>query len=302
VSAIIPTKNRPLDLSGTIKNLLRQSILPKQLIIVDQSESCVGRDLVRAALNALPAERSKTIELCYISDPSIVGAATARNRAMDIAHGDIWLFLDDDVRLDRDFIEEVISLYEKHRDIGGVAGIITNYARPGRGYRCWSWIFERGPFHDERQPIYWNAYRLHGAGPIPVHKFTGCAMSFKASIIGDLRFDQNLRGASLAEDIDFCARLEPAKLVVAPRARVAHLRSPLNRARDHWIRSHALSAHYMYRRNWAHGVTNRVCFRWLQVGEFLVVGMSCLRRCSLDPWHALQAGLRQACQVTTRLA
>ena len=298
VSVIIPTKNRPRDLSGTIQNLFRQSILPKQLIIVDQSESCEGRDLVRAAFHALPVERRENIDLCHISDPSIVGAATARNCAMDIADGDIWLFLDDDVRLDPDFIKEVISIYEKHQNIGGVAGIITNYARPGFGYRCWSWIFEWGPFHDERQPIYWNAYRLRDSAPIRVRKFTGCAMSFKASVIGDMRFDQNLRGASLAEDIDFCARLESARLVVSPRARVAHMRSPMNRARDHWIRSHALSASYMYRRNWAHGLTNRVCFRWLQAGEFLVVAMSCLRRRSLDPLHALQAGLRQASQVT----
>lgn len=254
--------------------------------------------MVGAAFQALPAERAGMIELCYILDPSIRGVATARNRAMEIASGDIWLFLDDDVRLARDFVEELISLYEKRPDIGGIAGLITNYSRPPWGYRAWSWVFERGPFNDERQPIYWNADGLPNDGPIVVRKFTGCAMSFRASVLGDVRFDQKFPWA-LAEDIDLCARLRGVTLVIAPRTRVAHLRSPLNRARDHWIRAHALTAYYMYRRNWAHGIVNKICFRWLQVGECIVVAMSCAKQRSMDPWRALRTGVQQAYQVTT---
>lgn len=298
VSAIIPTKDRPKDLAATVRNLLEQTTLPSQLIIVDQSLTREGTERVEQVFREQAEERIRDVQLSYICDPSIRGAANARNRAMEIASEGIWLFLDDDVCLEADFLEQIVRIYREHPDVGGVAGLITNYGRPPWGYRAWSFIFECGPFRDERQPIYWNASRLRGGCPIEVRKFTGCAMSFRSSAIADVRFDHRFPWA-LAEDIDLCARLGDLKLVIAPGARLKHLRSPVNRARDHWIRGHALTACYMYRRNWSRGAVNALCFHWLMIGEWLAACSSCLKQRSLEPLRALRMGIQQACQVTT---
>lgn len=62
-----------------------------------------------------------------------------------------WLCLEDDVRLERDFLQRLLYAHVEHPQAVGVSGIITNYRRPR-----W-FIFLRGPFHEERQAAYWRA-------------------------------------------------------------------------------------------------------------------------------------------------
>lgn len=286
VCVIIPTKNRTSDLSVAVRSLLAQTVRPVRAVIVDQSSD--DRCLLQVKTEFANAP---DVRLDYIHDTSINGAAAARNRAMDEAIGDIWLFLDDDVVLEPEFIERLLEVYCNYPEADGVSGIITNY-RPGPlPLRLWTEIFARGPFHDERQPIYWAAEQLRNAQPIPVRQFTGALMSFRASAIREMRFDPNLTGGSLAEDMDFCWRLRaPATLLVAPRARLAHNRSPLGRARDHWLRAHAQASYYLYQRNLNYGIRNRFFFAWLKVGYAIAAGASCIKSGSLEGWRAVRAG------------
>src|SRR5206468_2967373 len=116
------------------------------------------------------------------------------------------------------------------------------------------------------QPIYWDADRLRDSKPIPVRKFTGALMSFRAEVIRALRFDDKVVGTS-AEDADLCARLAPGSpLLVTPAARLFHKRSSPGRSRHHWIRVATEQATYLYRRNWASALVNRVRFAWLTLG------------------------------------
>jgi GT2 family glycosyltransferase len=298
VSVLIPTKDRPADLVLSVRSLLAQSILPGELLIADQS----GNDYGRAQVEKEFAEASEVVKngvkLLHLIEPKISGAAEARNRLMNLASGDIWLFLDDDVSLEHNCIEKLLSVYLECLEVVGVAGIITNYAKPALIERLWASAFARGPFRDERQPIYWKASSLVDSQPIRVTKFTGACMSFKADAIGTLRFDHKLTGGSLAEDIDFCARLVPRRLVIAPRARLVHRRSASNRSRDHWLREHAQSAYYMYRRNWNRKLSGKLSFVWLRLGYYVIVPAGCVRRWSLEPWQAFRQGVRSAIALT----
>jgi GT2 family glycosyltransferase len=285
VSVIIPTKNRASDLAIAVRSLLGQAILPEQIVIVDQSTDDSGFKQVKTEF-----ANTHGVRLDYIWNTSINGAAAARNYAMERATGDVWLFLDDDVVLEADFIERLLDVYREYPEAGGVSGIITNYLPPPLAFRLWSAIFALGPFHDERQPIYWACNQLRDSAPVPVRKFTSALMSFRASIIRNVRFDANHPGA-LAEDIDFCSRLPAATLMfIAPRARLLHNRSPLGRANDHWLRAHAQASCYLYVRNWQSGSKNRLCFAWLNVGYSLIIAVTCLKRRSFESWRAFQAG------------
>ncbi len=294
LSAIIPTKNRPDDLVTVARDLLNQTILPAEIVIIDQSANDTGRSLVMNVFDAAPETVRTSVRLKYVLDTSISGLTAARNRSMEIATGDIWIFLDDDVELENTFVAEITAVFRELPEVAAVGGIITNYAPPPWPFRLWSRLFALGPFYDERQPIYWAAERLHDSAPIRVCKLTGAAMAFRAEAVRTLRFDRTLSGYSLAEDVDFAARIGPRMIVVAPRARLIHKRSPKGRANEHWLWWQAQSSYYLYRRNWRNGVPNRLRFLWLNVGFGLAVALSCLKRRSLQPVSALLLGIRRA--------
>jgi GT2 family glycosyltransferase len=295
VSIIIPTKNRPLDLARVCESVWQQTVHARQLVIVDQSPDSESRGIIARQYGEAAPEIRSAIKLDYVWDSTISGLAVARNQAMEIATGNIWLFLDDDVILEPDFLEQLLAVYASHPEAVGVSGVVTNYARPPRLSRLWNRVFLRGPFFDDRQPVYWQAKRLRNNGPVRVTRLGGGLMSFRAGAVRELRFDENLVGVSDGEDVDFCARLGPqALLLIAPKARLVHNQSPAGRECGHWLARHARALTYLYRRNWRHGVKNRLCYLWLNVGYVLVATLASLRSGSVVGWRALLAGIGDA--------
>jgi GT2 family glycosyltransferase len=273
---LIPTKNRSNDLMRTLATLMAQTRMPEQIIVVDQS--------------AIPCTLHESFPaINYIHAPQISGLTEARNAGMNLATGDILMFLDDDVILEPNYVEEIVAAYAP--GITGVSGIITNYSLPGLSRRFFENLFVRGAFHDDRQRIYWNANRLRNHSVRRVKQFTGAAMSFRAAAVGSLRFDSKLTGGCLAEDIDFCARLpHGAVLLIAPKARLSHERSIVGRSTAHWLDEHAQSSAYMRRRNWNRGVNDDLCFAWLQAGYAVMATIGSLKRGSLEPFRAWRRG------------
>jgi GT2 family glycosyltransferase len=295
LAVIIPTKNRPLDLEVAVRSILDQTVLPQRLIIIDQSTDGESHKRIQTLFDTLPDDGGSGPKLCYQTDQAITGLAMARNRAMGVAKGDVWLFLDDDICLERDFLEQLLGAYAAHAQVTGISGIVTNYRRPRWLTRLWGAIFLRGPFHDERQHVYWDANRGRNNEPIRVDRLGGGLMSFRADVIRGHRFDERLQGVSDGEDVDFCARLGPnAVLMIAPRARLEHKQSPAGRFQGHYMQRQMRSLYYLYWKNWDQGVKNRLCFAWLNAGVVLLVTLGSLRRGSLEPWRALRAGVREA--------
>jgi GT2 family glycosyltransferase len=300
VSAIIPTKNRPEALEAVVRTLLAQTVMPFSLVIVDQSADGESHPRIDAQMNAARARGVVLPHLEYIYDTTITSAAAARNRGMTVAGGNIWLFLDDDVTLDPDFIEQLIAVYRKHPEASGVSAVITNYPRPPLGLRIWMALFVRGPFHDERQPIYWDAERLRNALPTRVDRFGGGLASFRTEAIRGKHFDETLGPVWYIDDVDFCFRLGAEKvLLIAPRVRLEHHHDPVGRLQDHWLRRHAHSNLFLYRRHWKGSLSGKLSYAWLWVGYSAIATMASLRRRSLGPWRALRMGAREAASVLT---
>ena len=283
VSVIIPTRNRAEDLAKTLESLLTQTVQPAELIIVDQS-----------------AEKSYTdflpIPVVYVHDQTLSGASHARNVGMDHARGDILLFLDDDVVMEPNFIEEMLTAYSD--GVTGVSGIITNYQKPGLPRCLWDVVFFRGPFHDDRQPVYWNAARNATSPPVRVQQFTGALMSFRRSAVQFHRFDTQLTGACPGEDIDFCLRLpKESVLLINPKARLVHNRRPRGRDSTDWLALQAQVYNYLRQRHWYEGFWNNVCFIWLSVGYIAVTTLASVKRGSLEPWRAWREGARKGIAI-----
>jgi GT2 family glycosyltransferase len=287
VSVIIPTKNRKGDLRSTLEDLVAQTRRPDEILIVDQSP--------------FPSFEPGSVPIAvnFIHAPDISGAAVARNVAMDHATGDLWIFLDDDVILEPQYVEEIVRAYTP--GIAGVSGIITNYSVPPFNRRLFEKLFVRGAFSDDRQPIYWRANDLRFKGPQRVRQFGCGVMSFRAEVVRTLRFDPNLTGGSLAEDIDFCARLpRGSKLVIAPNARLIHKRSAVGRPTEHWLDSHSQSSSYMRQRNWHRGLGDDLSFAWLQIGYTIMAAIGSIKRGSLEPFRAWKQGATRGRNLGSR--
>jgi GT2 family glycosyltransferase len=300
-SVIIPTKNRPDDLDLAVQSLFRQTTIPRGLVIVDQSETAESERRIEQLCGEAPERIRTSVSLSYIRDRAIAGSSAARNRAMEVAQGDIWVFLDDDVELEENFLEELLDVYRRYPDVDGVSGIITNYQTPPWIYHVWTRTFFRGPFFDERQPVYWNAEKLRSHEPISVGKFGGGVMSFRAQTIRGMQFDENLHGVSDGEDVDFCVRLRPgALLMIAPRARLCHKQSPIGRSSAHPIKRLAQANCYLYKKHWQDKFLNRLHFGWLIAGLGLAVSVASVRRVSLEPWRTLIEGIREGARVSVK--
>lgn len=296
ISVIVPTKDRPDDLVRAVRSLLYQTVIPAELIIVDQSRDNASKLAITAEYAGRLRASSGKPYLHYILDPEISGRESARNRGIDLATGDILFFLDDDVELEHDCLWQLELAYLSNPEVAGISAIITNYRQPALAFRIWSLIFKRGPFHDERQPIYWNGGSFNGCGTIEVGKCGGGVMSFRRQVVERLRFDESLGKGAVAEDTDFCLRLPAgSRLAIALSARLAHWPSPVGRIRSHWLKPEARGAWFLFMKHWRRQRSRLLLFAWLNVGYALVATLAGLRRLSLDPWRDLVRGAQEGC-------
>jgi GT2 family glycosyltransferase len=280
LSVIIPTKNRVVSLTNVVRSVSAQTRLPDELIIVDQTQQ---QNPAEAEIRKiLPA----SVRLKCIWKPEINGAAMARNAGMRRAHGDILLFLDDDVTLQKDFIERLLAAYEELPDATGISGMPDNYSPPGKFFYYWTKIFTRGAFWNDRYPIFWNADKI--TRPVRVSQMTSAMMSIKASKLNGTLWDENVPKAD-GEDVDFCVRLNGV-YYVDPRCGMTHHFDPEGRDMDHWTRRHARAYTYLYLKVWH---DSKLAYAWLNVGWLVAALLGCVWRRSLEPLHVMLVGRRE---------
>jgi len=91
ISCIIPTRNRPLFLKEALDSVLKQTVKPHEIIIVNSGSE--------------PVESSEGIKIFDVVKNS--GPSQARNFGACVASGDFLAFLDDDDLWPPDYLERV---------------------------------------------------------------------------------------------------------------------------------------------------------------------------------------------------
>ena len=115
ISAVIPTLNRPVDLALAVTSVLEQKHLPDELIIVDQSVD--ERSYI--AVERLYKNFDVTLKLIYLHEPEVSGLIEAKQRGVEVAKGDIISFLEDDVVLHQQYLENSISVFKSNQKVMG---------------------------------------------------------------------------------------------------------------------------------------------------------------------------------------
>jgi len=186
ITVILCTLNRAVVLHDTVLSLLAQTVPIEEILIgTPRSES------VQAETLALP--RTRMIE-------TRLGLTVQRNACLDqVASGmNLVAFVDDDMEFCRDYFEQMLRLFDENPDIAAASGrllhdggIYTPIDRASASILCRD--VETLPPADsityEPRPY---AY--------------GCNMVFRAQVICDLRFDEELPLYAWLEDSDFSHR------------------------------------------------------------------------------------------------
>jgi len=173
ISVIVCTLNRADQLQEMLRSFFVQTFSTStyELIIVDNASTDITPEVVKHFLSQ---------NVRYFREQTR-GLSHARNRALEVARGDILAFLDDDVLVSSDYLQEIAKTFESEADIVGGRAILKFLDTPP------SWL--RGYFRNVLSEVdlgvspIWleNPDRLYGVnlafrrdtlekyGPFPTH-------------------------------------------------------------------------------------------------------------------------------------
>jgi GT2 family glycosyltransferase len=210
---------------------MRQTTVPSEIIIVDDSPD---DSVLSVCREHEPFFEEKGTHIIYAKNVKERSNAIARNVGVQMAKGEIVLFLDDDVVLDRDYIAKTLVVFETFPESLGVQGWIRT---------------ERPKFHSLFAGI--NKAFLLGQATINTCRLfeypavltkivncealCGCDMALKRSVFQEFKFDESLKEYSNMED-DLLSysifKRYPRSLFITPYARCVHKHSSIARAHD----------------------------------------------------------------------
>lgn len=214
VCLAIPTYNREEVLVETLEQALRMDPLPDEILVIDQTlehEPTTTSFLEKA-------DKEKRIRVIRQQTPSLTAA---RNRAIAETKCDILIFIDDDVKLPKEFVGKHLSNYADEK-VQAVAGGVDQenkprFPKPPAGGK-WPRLFDYKYFsvYDQK--------RTEGMA-----NFMGCNHSVRVEILRRLGgYDTNYIGSAFREDTDMAVRIwkSGGVIVFDPGARLQHLATP----------------------------------------------------------------------------
>lgn len=182
--------------------------MPVEVILVDGGNETQWetRDVVERINKDLP------FQLIYLRQQG--GTAIQRNYGIDRANGDFIAFIDDDVRVEPDFFEQIIKVFEADidRKVGGIVGYRTNKYITFENNKRWH-LYRRLHLLSTYEPGRYDAkcgYPINASLQPPFtgtrevdYMTTACAVWRKEVFDDGLRFDLFFAGYGMLEDAHF---------------------------------------------------------------------------------------------------
>lgn len=306
ISIVTPTYCRPAEVSALLDNLCQQTLLPGEVIIADGAPAteCATEETVNARAHKLPFACS------YLRSPR--GTALQRNLGIEAARGDLIALIDDDVRLEPDFLARIAQVFaaDAERRVGGVVGYRTNqYIRDAAR---WRW-YHRLKFFSTYEP---GRYDFQSGYPINNNlqpPFTGtrevdfmttaCAVWRREVFDAGLRFDLFFRDYGVLEDAHFSLRAGRSwKLLQCGDARCTELHAPGGRSDSRKIGYKCVVNYYYVFRDIARPLSWQQQWRFwrFQFFELLRITASLVRRRRLADLRELRGRIEGILAIAGR--
>jgi GT2 family glycosyltransferase len=246
---------------------------------------------------------------CVYTRKSVPGVTESRNKAAEMACGDILVFLEDDVVLFKDYIERLLDTFAEYGDaIGGVGGIIENDYAPSLKQFVERVIFLpfgltgfregrilRSGFATEYGS---TGRRMHGVQEVDF--LLGGVSAYRRQVFEEFRFSNRYRsksGYGQGEDKEFSFRVSRKyRLVVNPEARLYHYPAPKSNF-NRYIRGRAvvLSRYYFFRDNLKRSPVDWLFFWYAMTGYTLyqlALALMTFRKQRWDRVRGIASGVR----------
>lgn len=223
VSIIIPTLNRASSLARTLGFISKSSILPDEVIIIDQSPIDTAEKI-----KELCDSQTLKIKYIHVTEPS---SSKSRNIGLELCKNDIAIFMDDDVDIGIDTIRNILILF-RDNSISMVGGIDSG--SPPKKLSLPSLIFFRSSFFKRYKGHVsmagYGVFPQNPQGETPTEWAMGFFFAIRKSLAQKwgLKFDENLKYYAYAEDLDFTyryflkSREENLKCIMSTAATVLH--------------------------------------------------------------------------------
>lgn len=272
-SIIIPTLNRSADLRRLLDSVLQQTLLPFEVVVVDQSSNEETSRLV-AEFKPVVLSLGFSLIFRYLPEP---GLTKARNAGLDCANGDFVIFLDNDVVLETDYLKAIDDTI-KRRNAIVVQGKITNYYERYHPLKyAFMRFFQLSSPSQKRGVVYpsaGNVLPVRFDEEMPCMWASGCNHAIRTDVARELRYDENLISYALVDDVDMTYRVYqhyPGSVWATPHARLVHLESTSQRIGNRrFIFMEAVHRRYFFRKNIPLTLVNQAFFAWSRVGVFTV--------------------------------
>ena len=202
ITVIVPVRNRPSEISACLNSLARLNYPPDKLetIVVDDASEDTTPDVVKrfAGVRLLRMEQHRQASYC-------------RNRAAEIARGDVLAFIDSDCLADPEWLKELVPAF-RDPSLGALGGWvdaaledngIDRYEKVKSALKMGSW-FKRS---EQTERFFY----------VPACNFLVRSDAF--ACLGGFRESMHV-----GEDVDLCWRLQDAgyALEYRPMGRVSH--------------------------------------------------------------------------------
>lgn len=254
--------------------MISQTIEPKEIIVVDDSDNDETFRLIEQRRKDL---KEINIELKYIKNSREKSSAIARNIGIDAATGEIIIFLDDDVILMNDYIEHILEVYQNYPDCVGVQGYIIQKD----GFSKLNNILCKLTFRSYTEKNTCRVLPSMGiVHPRPLNKISKCEwmagsnQSYRAHILHEFKFDENLKRYSWMEDVDFSYGIYKyynGGLYMTPYAKLIHNISSQARMPEHsLIYMKEVHSTYLFFKHFDNTPKNMLIFLWSKLTFLLL--------------------------------
>lgn len=274
ISVIIPTKNRPQDVVRCLESILNQTLLPDEIIIVDAGDT----DELNSKVERYSSEKIKIIHV----GP---GLTYGRNVGVEASSGDILFFLDDDVVLEKDYVREMVKIFDgdSEKKIAGVCGkeVSPPQKPPARPVlakvlhglnEIITTVFLLSMNGDGRFRASGFPYYTHSINEIKRVEFIhGHLAAYRREIFAKFKFDEKLQGTSLCEDDDFSYRVSRHYVnMFTPHAKLIHYYSPVGRNKRQRVKVTLENRYYLFKKNFPQTFKYKFGFWWAVIGLFVM--------------------------------
>jgi GT2 family glycosyltransferase len=116
VSVVVATRDRPEHIAECVSSILANRGIPFELLVIDQSDSTVSRDLVGKVIADAP--------LRWIKNDTR-GLSHARNAGVAMARGSLVAFTDDDCRVPPDWLKSIVAVFTSDPELSILFGAVT---------------------------------------------------------------------------------------------------------------------------------------------------------------------------------